>query len=43
MKKLFILCFFTLAFGFICTSSGVAAEVKEMTIVCEDHYTLCGF
>ncbi len=36
MKKLFILCFFTLAFGFICISSGVAAEVKEMTIVCEE-------
>ncbi len=36
MNKLFILCFFTLAFGCIGISSGVAAEVKEMTIVCEE-------
>ncbi len=34
MKKLFILCFFTL--GFVYNSSGIAAEVKEMTIVCDE-------
>ncbi len=36
MKKLFILFFLTLAFGFICISSGVTEEVNEMTIVCEE-------